>query len=332
MNHHGHAGRGHNSHNNGNAVASVSTTITSLKNHLSAYSQTLIRRCQRNHGWDESFVNRVFGAYCQFLELKVMLQDFDATILSPPGYVDVMWHEHILDTKNYLECCMLCCGGGNGLGHGNINVIHHNPDGGLDVPARMIRIRNTEIALKSRFANHEIDPIIWELPTNPTSTSTSAAAPAATTTTSTTMVTTTTGSNPPTTAMIPRVATSSSTSSSSAATTTTTTHRRRSSKRIRLQARLPIPPQTSSTANENGFFNVFVKTRTGKIITIRIHKRTTMLQVAHIIQDMDGSAPATQRLIYQGQQIFPGYPNMTAEMVQLQDDCTIHLVHKLRGC
>ena len=315
MNHHGLVGQGHNinsNFNNGNgngnaASASASTTLTLLKDHLSAYSQTLKLRCQRNHGWtDSNFVDRVFDAYCQFLELKVMLQDFDATILSQPGYVDVMWHEHILDTKNYLECC-------GGLG----NVIHHNPDGGLDVPARMTRIRNTEIALKSRFPNHEIDPIIWELPTNPT---TSTSAP---TTTSTAMITTMTASNP-TTAMTAWAPSSSTT------TTTTTASILRSSKRSRLQARMPIPPQTA-TANTNVFFHVFVKSLTGKTITIRIHKRTTMLQLTHIIQDVEGIPPDQQRLIYQGKEI-SSYPNMTADMVHLREECTIHLISKLSGC
>ena len=66
--------------------------------------------------------------YQRFLALKVVLKDFDASVLSPPPEVDTLWHAHILDTKHYRA-----------------TFIDHNPEGGLDVVARHAR-RSTALA------------------------------------------------------------------------------------------------------------------------------------------------------------------------------------------
>ena len=80
-------------------------------------------------------------AYKQFLELKKEFQDWDATILSPSGFVDKMWHQHILDVNNYSHDMMLLCG----------HVVGHNPDGALDTAAKTARTKTTRKALRQRY-------------------------------------------------------------------------------------------------------------------------------------------------------------------------------------
>ena len=40
---------------------------------------------------------RTLVGYKQFLALKVLNDDFDATKLSPSLPIDMMWHSHVLD-------------------------------------------------------------------------------------------------------------------------------------------------------------------------------------------------------------------------------------------
>ena len=86
-------------------------------------------------------------AYKQFLELKKEFQDWDATILSPSGFVDKMWHQHILDVNNYSHDMMLLCG----------HVVGHNPDGALDTAAKTARTKTTRKALRQRFASYDVE-------------------------------------------------------------------------------------------------------------------------------------------------------------------------------
>ena len=84
---------------------------------LQSYAVTLKNRCKRNYPtWSDVFAEKVFRGYCQFIELKIVTEDWDATLLSPSPLIDMMWHQHIFDTNHYGRCCT--CDG---------NLIHHNP-------------------------------------------------------------------------------------------------------------------------------------------------------------------------------------------------------------
>jgi hypothetical protein len=119
---------------------------------LDDYAETLKARCIREHGWEPELTKRVFAAYRQFLELKQRLEDWDANILSPSSLVDKMWHSHLLDNKHYREYCISTYG----------HEIFHDPEGRLDVEARMARIQATQLALKSRYDAQNIDKEVWD--------------------------------------------------------------------------------------------------------------------------------------------------------------------------
>ena len=111
-------------------------------------------RCQREYLWDEAKCRRVLNAYRQFLELKKILEDWDATILSPSQVVDQMWHQHLLDVTNYCHDTILLCG----------HVVGHNPDGALDGPAKAARTKTTRDALFENFGS-DYNKEMWLTPT-----------------------------------------------------------------------------------------------------------------------------------------------------------------------
>jgi len=61
------------------------------------------------------------------------VSDFDATILSPSAPIDAAWHNHILDTKNYINDCIQYFG----------QIIHHNPAGAKDTFMKRRRYEKT---------------------------------------------------------------------------------------------------------------------------------------------------------------------------------------------
>lgn len=83
-------------------------------------------------------------AYRQWLVLKAVNEDFDATKLSPPPKVDAIWHEHILDTKHYAAACTTSFG----------RVMHHDPNGDADSLARIARRVTTLFQLRKVFGDN----------------------------------------------------------------------------------------------------------------------------------------------------------------------------------
>jgi hypothetical protein len=255
----------------------------------------LARTAEVEMGVDANTAAAAVGEFFnRFLHLKKVAADRHATLVSPSAIIDSVWHRAILYSREYRQLCREECG----------FFVDHEPLGAspADESNRRLRYASTWVAYQRLWGTPDLQ--LWPEPPGLQR-----------------------GVE-----VLPWV--------------NDVAERRvgnvPQSRRLVLMS-VPIVPDQTSCHMPGGALQlapqrqpgrailIFVKTITGRTISVSVHDSDTVEAIKHTMKGMKGIPDTAdeQRLMYDGKQLEDGH---TLKHYGIKTESTIHCIYRLRGC